>query len=296
MSLPQPSPRSAAQAPERDVLAAICARTRADLERRKSLMPLEELKARLKDAPPPRGFGRALKERIAKGEIGLIAEIKRASPSAGLIRPDFDPAALARAYTEAGATCLSVLTDIPHFQGDPAYLKAAREASPLPVLRKDFMLDPWQIYESRLLGADCILLIMAALGDHEARELEALARSLDMDVLAEVHDEAELDRALGLETGLIGINNRNLKTMKTTLETTLKLAPRVPLERFVVAESGIRTHADIRRLMEAGVFCFLVGEHLMRAPDVAAATRALLGKEPQEGTQEGAAGSGAENP
>jgi indole-3-glycerol phosphate synthase len=270
---PAPAPASPA-----DVLAAICARTRADVERRKALMPLEELKARLKDAPPPRGFGRALKERIAKGEIGLVAEIKRASPSAGLIRSDFDPAALARAYTEAGATCLSVLTDAPFFQGDPAHLKAAREASPLPVLRKDFMLDPWQIYESRVLGADCVLLILAALSDHEARELEALARSLDMDVLAEIHDAAELDRALGLETGLIGINNRNLKTMETNIETTVELAPRVPLDRFVVAESGLRTHADLQQLMKAGVYCFLVGEHLMRAPDVGAATRALLGK------------------
>lgn len=274
MSVPvSPSSPSAA-----GVLAAICERTRADLEVRKALMPIEELKARLRDAPPPRGFGRALKERIAQGGIGLIAEIKRASPSAGLIRADFDPAALARAYTGAGATCLSVLTDVPFFQGDPAYLKLVREVSDLPVLRKDFMLDPWQIYESRMLGADCVLLIMAALSDHEARELEALARSLDMDVLAEVHDEAELERALGLATGLIGINNRNLKTMETKLEITFELAPRVPLDRFVIAESGIRTHEDIRRLMAAGVHCFLVGEHLMRAADVAAATRALLGQ------------------
>ncbi len=261
-----------------DVLALICAETRAETARRREATPVEALKSRIAAAGPTRGFGRALKEKIARGAFGLITEIKKASPSGGLIRADFSPADLARAYAEGGATCLSVLTDGPHFQGAPEHLIAARAAVDLPVLRKDFILDPWQVHESRAMGADCILLIMAALGDQEARDLEALARWLDMDVLAEVHDEAELDRALGLETNLIGINNRNLKTLATTLEPSVALAPRIPPDRFPLAESGIRSHADLVRLAkDAGVHCFLVGEHLMRQKDVTAATRALLG-------------------
>jgi len=260
-----------------DALAQICAETLIEVERRRIQTPMSTLAGRLDRKHPTRGFGSKLKHSVVNGSYGLIAEIKRASPSAGVIRPDFDPAALAIAYASAGATCLSVLTDEPYFQGSPEHLKQARAAVDLPALRKDFMLDPWQIYESRLMGADCILLIMAALTDARARDLEELALALDMDVLVEVHNRQELDRALGLQTQLIGINNRNLKTLKTDLETTSELAPFVPSDRFLVAESGIRTHADVRRLAEAGASCFLVGESLLREPDVALATRALLG-------------------
>ena len=236
-----------------DALARICADTMAEVARRRAKTPTEALRAKLGRHPPhTRGFGAALKHAVAGGGYGLIAEIKKASPSAGLIRPDFDPAAIAHAYAEAGATCLSVLTDEPHFQGSADHLKLARAAVGLPALRKDFMLDPWQVLEARLMGADCILLIMAALTDTLARELEELALALDMDVLAEVHDRRELDRALGLQTQLIGINNRNLKTLATDLATTAELAPHVPSDRFLVAESGIRTHDDVRRLADAG--------------------------------------------
>jgi indole-3-glycerol phosphate synthase len=260
-----------------DVLARICADTRAAVAHAKTTTSLDELRSRIGARPgAPRGFGSALKEAVAQGRYGLIAEIKKASPSGGLIRPEFDPPALARAYRDGGAACLSVLTDAPHFQGSRDHLEAARTAVDLPVLRKDFILDPWQVYESRAMGADCILLILAALTDAEARELEALARALDMDVLAEVHDEREVERALGLETPLIGINNRNLKTLVTDLATTEELAPQVPPDRFLIAESGIRSHADLRRLAAAGAMCFLVGESLLRQPDVMAATRTLL--------------------
>ncbi len=262
-----------------DVLARICADTQAEIARRKAERGIERLRSEIASrADAPRGFGRALKAAVAAGRYGLVAEIKKASPSGGLIRPDFDPAELARAYREGGATCLSVLTDAPHFQGSPADLGTARAAVDLPVLRKDFILDPWQVYESRAMGADCVLLIMAALGNGQARELEAVARALDMDVLVEVHDEQELLRACGLETALFGINNRNLKTLQTDLAVTERLAPLVPADRFMVTESGIRSAADLRRLAAAGAGCFLVGESLMRQPDVAAATRALLGE------------------
>jgi indole-3-glycerol phosphate synthase len=264
-----------------DILAAICADKRAEVAELRKKTSIEALKARI-GASEPRGFGRALKDQTALGAFALVAEIKKASPSGGLIRPEFDPAWLAQAYRDGGATCLSVLTDGPHFAGAPEHLVAARRAVELPVLRKDFILDPWQVYESRAMGADAILLIMAALSDDAARELEALARSLDLDVLAEAHDAADLDRALGLETSLIGINNRNLKTLEVDLKTTLELAPRIPPERFVIAESGIRRHADMVMLGETGVRCFLVGEWLMRQPDVTAATRALLGLPPAE--------------
>ncbi len=260
-----------------DVLARICADTLAEVERRKAVAPLDEMRARAREAGRPRGFGTALMDAATAGRVGLIAEIKKASPSGGVIRPDFDPAALARAYRDGGATCLSVLTDAPHFQGSLDHLRAAREAVPLPVLRKDFILDPWQIYESRAAGADCILLIMAALSDEQAVDLENVARSLDIDVLVEVHNAAELDRALGLQTKLIGINNRNLKTLRTDLDTTVDLAPHVPPDRFLIGESGIRSHADIARLSALCVSSFLVGESLMREPDVTAATKALLG-------------------
>ena len=274
-SIHRPTPAEPEPAP--DVLARICADTSAETELRRAQQPLEEVRARARDASPPRGFGAALMEATAAGHFGLIAEIKKASPSHGLIRATFDPAALALAYKAGGATCLSVLTDAPHFQGSPEHLKAARAAVDLPVLRKDFILDPWQVYESRAIGADCILLIMAALADQQAVELEGLARSLDLDVLVEVHNAAELQRALGLQTKLIGINNRNLKTLVTDLNTTHDLAPLVPPDRFLIGESGIRNHGDVERLATMGVHCFLVGESLMRQDDVTAATRALLG-------------------
>jgi indole-3-glycerol phosphate synthase len=261
-----------------DVLARICTDTRAETARRRAAKPREAIRAKAKAAPPTRGFGAALMAAAAHGPA-LIAEIKKASPSGGLIRADFDVASLARAYAEAGATCLSVLTDAPHFQGSPEHLITARAAVKLPVLRKDFILEPWQVYESRVMGADCILLIMAALTDDQAIELEGIARTLDMDVLVEVHDRSELDRALGLQTVLIGINNRNLKTLQTDLSITEELSPHVPPGQFLIAESGIRTHADVCRLRAMSVDCFLVGEGLMREPDVAAATRRLLGQE-----------------
>ena len=261
-----------------DALAQICADTLAEVHRRKAGLPFPTPASR-HDAKrhPTRGFGHALKHAVGTGRYGLIAEIKRASPSAGVIREDFDAVDLARTYASAGATCLSVLTDKPYFQGEAEHLRLARAAVALPALRKDFMLDPWQIYESRAMGADCVLLILAALTDARARELEELARALDMDVLAEVHNRRELDRALGLETQLIGINNRDLKTLRTSLDVTEELAPHVPSDRFLIAESGIRTHADVLRLSDAGASCFLVGESLLRQPDVGAATRALLG-------------------
>jgi indole-3-glycerol phosphate synthase len=261
-----------------DVLSRICSDTRAAVALAKSHASLADLRAAIASrSDRPRGFGSALKQAVADGKYGLIAEIKKASPSGGLIRPDFDPPSLAKAYLEGGATCLSVLTDGPHFQGSPDHLMAVRAMVDLPVLRKDFILDCWQVYESRAIGADCILLIMAALTDTDARELETLARDLDMDVLAEVHNQRELDRALGLQTSLIGINNRNLKTLTTDLAVTEELAPQVPADRFLIAESGIRNHDDVRRLVDAGAQCFLVGETLMRQPDVKAATQALLG-------------------
>jgi indole-3-glycerol phosphate synthase len=259
-----------------DALARICADKRAEVQRRKAARPMRQLEAALGDAPPPRGFADALDRAVAAGRVGLIAEIKKASPSKGVIRADFDPPALARAYADGGASCLSVLTDTPYFQGEDAHLVAARAAAQLPVLRKDFMLEPYQIVESRLLGADCVLLIMAALGDGQAAELAGAAQSLGMDALAEVHDEAELARALSLEARLIGINNRNLKTLAVDLGVSERLAPLVPAGRAAVCESGIADAADVARMRAIGVGRFLVGESLMRARDVAAATRALL--------------------
>jgi len=261
-----------------DVLARICGDVRAEIAARKATRGIDALRNEIAARnDPPRGFAYALKNASASGRYGLIAEIKKASPSGGLLREDFDPAALAKAYEAGGAACLSVLTERTHFQGDPAHLKAARAAVSLPVLGKDFMLDPWQVYESRAMGADCILLIMAALSDAQAREMEQLALSMDMDVLVEVHDRDELERALLLETSLIGINNRNLKTLVTDLATTEELAPLVPPDRFLIAESGIRNTDDLRRLAAVGPNCYLVGESLMRQKDVTAAVRTLLG-------------------
>ena len=269
-------PNSQADIP--DMLGRICADTSAEVARRQAGQPLATLKHTIKHRrEKPRGFGQALTRALMAGKCGLIAEFKRQSPSGGAIAPGAEPASIARAYQEGGAVCLSVLTDAPYFGGTLADLIAARAAVPLPVLRKDFILDPWQVYESRAAGADCILLIMAALGNAQARELEATARYLDLDVLVEVHDRAELDRALGLQTPLIGINNRNLRTMRTDIQTTIDLAEHVPPDRVLVTESGIGGYADLKRLAAVGAHCLLVGESLLRQPDVTAATRALMG-------------------
>ena len=259
-----------------DTLARILADKHAEVRERAASAPLAEMEKRALEADTPRDFTRALCDAVAEGRVGLIAEIKRASPSGGLIREPFEPAALARAYQEGGATCLSVLTDGPYFQGELSHMIEARAACTLPVLRKDFMIDPWQVFEARAAGADAILLIMAALTDEQATELEKVARSLDMSVLAEVHDQRELERALGLETRLIGVNNRNLKTLVTDLATSEELVPLIPADRIPVGESGIRTPDDVRRMAAAGTRCLLVGEHLLRQPDVAAAARALI--------------------
>ncbi len=256
-----------------NTLSRICADTAGEIARRKSARPLAEVEAAARAAPPVRGFADALVEGSGPS---LIAEIKKASPSAGLIRADFDPATLARAYAAGGARCLSVLTDGPYFQGCDEYLVAARGAVSLPVLRKDFMLDPYQAPESRALGADCILIIMAALADDMARALADAAAEWGMDALVEVHDEAELTRALALPCRLIGINNRDLKTLATDLAVTERLAALVPADRILVAESGIAGPADIARLTAAGARAFLVGAALMAQDDVEAATRALL--------------------
>jgi indole-3-glycerol phosphate synthase len=258
-----------------DVLARICDDKRAHIARCKSAQPLADVEAEARRQPPPRGFARRLEAAAAAAGYGLICEIKKASPSKGLIRADFDPPSLARAYRDGGATCLSVLTDTPYFQGEDAHLVAARAAVDLPAIRKDFMVDPYQVAEARALGADCILVIMAAVDDALAADLVAAAGSWGMDALIEVHDAPELERALRLPAKLIGVNNRNLKTLAVDLGTTETLGPRVPKDRLLVGESGIATRADIDRLCAVGARAFLIGESLMRQADVAQAARAL---------------------
>jgi indole-3-glycerol phosphate synthase len=259
-----------------DILNTILARKAEEIAERSARVPQAELAARAEDAPPTRGFADALQAAIAHGDPAVIAEVKKASPSKGVIRPDFRPADIAVSYELGGAACLSVLTDVDFFQGADAYLQQAREACTLPVLRKDFTVDPYQVYEARVLGADCILLIVAALDDTQLVELSSLAMQLDMDVLVEVHDIDELERALQVPVPLIGINNRNLRTFEVTLDTTLAMKDAVPKDRLLITESGILVPDDVVKMRAAGVNAFLVGETFMRAEEPGEALRQLF--------------------
>lgn len=261
-----------------NTLDRICAEKRDHIARSKQQISEQKLLKEIATLPACRGFVTRIQKKLAARHVALIAEIKRASPSKGIIRKDFHPAVIAEDYEKGGAACLSVLTDIPYFQGSDVYLAVAREASSLPILRKDFMLDPYQIVESRALGADCVLLIVAALSPKQLQELEQTAHALGMDVLIEVHDDAELDTALKhCKSPLIGINNRNLKTLKVDTQTAINLAKRIPNDRIPVCESGIATHEDVQRMQQHGLHVFLVGESLMRQSDVEHATQMLLG-------------------
>jgi indole-3-glycerol phosphate synthase len=253
--------------PQRDILRRILARKAEEVAQRRALVGDHDIVARAAGVPPPRGFRAALEAKIASGRAAVIAEVKKASPSKGVMRADFRPAEIARSYERGGAACLSVLTDIDFFQGADGYLRQARDACMLPVLRKDFVIDAYQIHEARALGADCVLLIVAALDDAQLVDFSTLAHSLDMDVLVEAHDAAELERALATPARLVGINNRNLRTFHTSLGTTLDLRARVPADRLLITESGIHARADVARMRAAGVHAFLVGEAFMRAPD-----------------------------